>query len=133
METRTDEGAPKYLGKQVRGIADELDTIAWVHGSHCTHSLDCTEFTSLCPVTGQPDFGRLVITYVPDAHIVETKSLKLWLRRWRERGQFNEVIAEEIATAFFDAVRPKWARIEGRFNHRGGIAVTASTERGTPC
>jgi 7-cyano-7-deazaguanine reductase len=117
----------------VRGVADALDTIEWTKQTRCTHTLDCTEFTSLCPVTGQPDFGRIEIVYSPVAHIVETKSLKLWLRKWRERGAFNEVIVEEVADEFFAAVKPAWVRVTGRFNHRGGIAVSAVTMRGESC
>jgi 7-cyano-7-deazaguanine reductase len=81
-------------------------------------------------VTGQPDFGRLDFEYAPDQFIAETKSLKLWLRKWREKGSFNEVIVEALADEFYEAVKPKWVTIIGRFNHRGGIAVTATTTRG---
>lgn len=81
-------------------------------------------------MTGQPDFGRLEFEYSPDQFIVETKSLKLWLRKWREVGTFNEVIVETLADDFNAAVKPKWVKVIGRFNHRGGIAVTATTTRG---
>jgi len=114
----------------VRGAADRLDLIEWKGSKAARHTLDCTEFTSLCPVTGQPDFGRLVIEYTPARHIVETKSLKLWLRNWRERGVFNEVIVEEIADAFAQQVRPRSLTVRGAFNLRGGISVTAESHRG---
>ena len=131
METRDETTElPKYLGKQVRGVADELDIIPWKSRHESTHRFDCTEFTSLCPVTGQPDFGRLEFEYAPSEAIVETKSLKLWLRKWREVGSFNEVIVESLADEFYAAVKPKWVKVVGRFNHRGGIAVTATATRG---
>jgi 7-cyano-7-deazaguanine reductase len=113
----------------VRGTAERLDLIEWKGSKTARHTLDCTEFTSLCPVTGQPDFGRLVIEYTPGTHIVETKSLKLWLRNWRERGVFNEVIVEEIADAFAKQVRPRSLLVCGAFNLRGGISVTAESRR----
>jgi len=128
MATRTGKGAA-FLGKQVRGAAERLDLIEWKGSKTARHTLDCTEFTSLCPVTGQPDFGRLVIEYTPGTHIVETKSLKLWLRNWRERGVFNEVIVEEIADAFAKQVRPRSLIVRGAFNLRGGISVTAESRR----
>jgi 7-cyano-7-deazaguanine reductase len=88
--------------------------------------LDCSEFTSHCPVTGQPDFAEVVIEYVPGDHIVETKSVKLWLQTWRSRSAFNEQIAVELLHAFVEAVNPISASVVARFKPRGGISVTAT-------
>lgn len=88
-------------------------------------TLECDEFTSKCPVTGQPDFARLVIQYQPGNWIVETKSLKLYLQGFREWGDFNEVIAERIAGDLYDRLEPVWIRLTGHFAARGGIRVNA--------
>lgn len=91
--------------------------------------LDCSEFTSRCPVTRQPDFGRLTITYQPRGRIAETKSVKLWLGKYRDIAEFNESIVVRIADEFFDAIGPTWVRVEGHFNPRGGISVHPTATR----
>jgi 7-cyano-7-deazaguanine reductase len=88
------------------------------------------EFTSLCPITGQPDFGRLVIEYVPDRHLAETKSLKLYLWKYRTQAGFNESLVDAIASDLYRQIGPHWLRVTGIFNPRGGIQVTAVAERG---
>jgi 7-cyano-7-deazaguanine reductase len=122
---------PKHLGVQSTKPIDTLDTIRW-SGPPITIALECSEFTSRCPVTGQPDFASLTITYEPGARIVETKSLKLWLWSWRERRAFNEAIVADIASAFVAQVRPRIVTVAGRFHVRGGIAVspTCTLRRG---
>ncbi len=119
---------PKHLGKQSRNAVNQLDLIPW-NGGHTTVTLNATEFTSHCPVTQQPDFGHLVIEYVPDKHLIETKSIKLFLWRYRDRKQFNEVIVDEIAEAILAQVKPAYVKVTGHFNTRGGISVTACAER----
>lgn len=121
---------PKHLGKQSRSAVIALDLIPW-HGGHTVVTLDCTEFTSHCPVTAQPDFGHLVIEYCPDRHIIETKSLKLYLWGFRNAHKFNEAIVDEIAETILRQVKPAYVKVTGRFNTRGGIAVTACAERYT--
>lgn len=120
---------PRHLGKQSEASVDELDLIPWKLGP-ITVFLDATEFTSLCPVTGHPDFGRVTIEYTPEGHIVETKSLKLYLRRFRDVPQFNEVIVATIADDFFKQVKPRSVTVTGHFNVRGGISPTAVAMRG---
>lgn len=120
---------PKYLGKPANEPIDEVDLIEWT-GGPMTVRLDCAEFTSLCPITGQPDFGRLCIEYAPDKHIVETKSVKLYLWKFRTERVFNEQVVSSIADDLYDQIRPHWLRVVGRFNRRGGIRVTAAAERG---
>jgi len=89
---------------------------------------DCPEFTSICPVTGQPDFGHIVLEYVPDRFCVESKSLKLHLFGYRNHGAFAEAIVNEILDAVVHACQPRRATVTGDFSARGGIAihVTAS-------
>ncbi len=86
-------------------------------------SLLCHEFTSLCPVTGQPDYGRLQIDYVPGPLCVESKSLKLYLMRYRNHGTFHEDCVNRVADDLFLALSPRYLRVYGDFNPRGGIAI----------
>jgi 7-cyano-7-deazaguanine reductase len=87
-------------------------------------SFDCPEFTSLCPITGQPDFGRIAIRYVPDARCIESKSLKLYLFAYRNCGAFHEEAVNRILDDLVRAARPRRATVTGVFNARGGIAIT---------
>ena len=84
---------------------------------------DCPEFTSLCPVTGQPDFGRIVIEYAPRALCIESKSLKLFLMSFRNSGAFHEAVVNRILDEVVQASRPRKARVTGEFNPRGGISI----------
>ena len=81
------------------------------------------EFTSLCPITGQPDFAHLVIDYIPDAHLVESKSLKLFLGSFRNHGAFHEDCTVGIATRLIREIAPKWIRIGGYWYPRGGMPI----------
>ncbi|MFQ5738157.1 MAG: preQ(1) synthase [Acidobacteriota bacterium] len=83
--------------------------------------ITCPEFTALCPQTGQPDFGTIHITYVPDATIVELKSLKLYLQAYRKQGIFHEHVTNRILDDFVAACRPIRCQVVGDFNVRGGI------------
>lgn len=90
-----------------------------------------SEFTAVCPKTGQPDFATLVITYVPDALCVELKSLKLYLHSFRDRGIFYEEVTNVILDDLVAAVKPRSMTVEGRFAVRGGISsvVRATYEK----
>ena len=90
------------------------------------------EFTSLCPVTGQPDFAHLVIDYVPDATIVESKSLKLFLGAFRNHAAFHEDCTVGIGQRLFDEMQPKWLRIGGYWYPRGGIPIDIFWQSGAP-
>jgi 7-cyano-7-deazaguanine reductase len=79
------------------------------------------EFTCLCPMTGQPDFATIRIRYVPDQHLVELKSLKLYMWSYRDEGAFHEDVTNRILDDLVGAVRPRWAEVTGDFNVRGGI------------
>ncbi len=80
------------------------------------------EFTSLCPKTGQPDFARLVLTYVPDRTCVELRSLKLYLQSYRSRGVFYEALVNEILGDLVRALSPRRLEVRGEFTVRGGIS-----------
>lgn len=86
-------------------------------------TLDCPEFTSLCPKTGQPDFGHIVIQYIPDERIVESKSLKLYLFSFREHGDFHEDCVSIIRDDLVCLLQPRYLEVAGNFNPRGGIAI----------
>ena len=92
----------------------------------------CPEFTSLCPVTGQPDFAHLVIDYVPDERLVESKSLKLFLTSFRNHGAFHEDCTVMIGQRIVEATRPLWLRIGGYWYPRGGIPIDVFWQTGTP-
>ena len=92
----------------------------------------CPEFTSLCPVTGQPDFAHLVIDYAPDKWIVESKSLKMFLGSFRNHGDFHEACTVGIGARIADFIAPKWLRIGGYWYPRGGIPIDVFFQRGTP-
>ena len=81
------------------------------------------EFTSICPITGQPDFAHLVIDYVPDALLVESKSLKLYLASFRNHGAFHEDCTVAIAKRLEDLLAPRWLRIGGYWFPRGGMPI----------
>ena len=88
---------------------------------------DCPEFTALCPITGQPDFGHIAIRYVADQRCLESKSLKLYLFAFRNFGAFHEAVVNRILDDLVAAVAPRKAIVTGRFNPRGGIAITVQT------
>ena len=92
----------------------------------------CPEFTSLCPVTGQPDFAHLVIDYVPEATILESKSLKLYLGAFRNHGAFHEDCTLTIARRLVDTLTPIWLRIGGYWYQRGGIPIDIFYQTGEP-
>jgi 7-cyano-7-deazaguanine reductase len=90
------------------------------------------EFTSICPVTGQPDFGILVIDYVPKAWLVESKSLKLYLVSFRNHGAFHEDVTVTIGRRVADLLEPHWLKIGGYFNPRGGMPIDVFWQTGEP-
>jgi len=81
------------------------------------------EFTSICPLTGQPDFAHLVLDYVPDEWLVESKSLKLYLTSFRNHGDFHEACTVSIAKRIMEITRPKWLRLGGYWYPRGGMPI----------
>ena len=88
--------------------------------------IECPEFTSVCPRTGQPDFGTLWITYVPDRKCVELKSLKVYLQQFRNEGIFYENVTNRILDDLVAVVQPRRMTLEAAFNTRGGITTTVT-------
>jgi 7-cyano-7-deazaguanine reductase len=123
------------LGREVRGFAspDEavLERVPNPHPD-VTYLARFTvpEFTSLCPVTGQPDFAHLVIDYVPDGWLVESKSLKLYLGSFRNHGAFHEDCTVAIGRRLATELAPHWLRIGGYWYPRGGIPIDVFWQTG---
>jgi len=90
------------------------------------------EFTSLCPITGQPDFAHLVIDYIPDRWLVESKSLKLYLTAFRNHGAFHEACTLDVAKKLIGALAPRWLRIGGYWYPRGGMPIDVFFQSGAP-
>ena len=90
----------------------------------------CPEFTSLCPVTGQPDFAHIVIDYVPDQFLVESKSLKLYLGSFRNHGAFHEDCTVAVGKRLVDLLKPRFLRIAGYWYPRGGIPIDVFWQTG---
>lgn len=86
-------------------------------------SLDCFEFSSLCPKTGQPDLGTIHISYIPNEKMVESKSLKLYLFSFRNHGSFHESCVKSICNDLVELLHPKYLEVFGDFNSRGGISI----------
>lgn len=94
-------------------------------------SLDCPEFTTLCPITGQPDFARIEINYQPAKSCLESKALKLYLFSFRNVGSFHEAVTNRILDDLTKACAPRWMEVIGHFNARGGISIRVKAEQGT--
>jgi len=124
----------KHLGRDVEYSYDyspELlerfenrfpDRIYWV-------SFNCPEFTTLCPITGQPDFATIYVQYVPDKWLVESKSLKLYLFSFRNAKGFHEDAVNAIADDLFNLLDPYYLEVYGEFNPRGGISIDPFVQR----
>jgi 7-cyano-7-deazaguanine reductase len=125
------------LGRQTPGFAspDEavLEKVPNPHrGSLYLARFTAPEFTAICPVTGQPDFARLVIDYAPDAWLIESKSLKLYLASFRNHGAFHEDCTLAIGKKVAEAASPTWLRIGGYWYPRGGIPIDVFWQTGPP-
>ena len=93
-------------------------------------TFDCPEFTSLCPITGQPDFGHITINYIAKEKCIESKALKLYLFSYRNHNTFHEVAVNTILDDLVAACEPKWMQVIGDFMPRGGIAIHVTAEHG---
>jgi 7-cyano-7-deazaguanine reductase len=108
---------------------DILETFENVYPQRdTTIEIVCPEFTSMCPKTGQPDFGTLSIAYVPDAKCVELKSLKLYLQQYRNEGVFYETLTNRILDDLAAAIEPRRLTLTAAFSARGGITMTVTAE-----
>jgi 7-cyano-7-deazaguanine reductase len=95
-------------------------------GREYTIEIVCPEFTSVCPKTGQPDFGTLTFSYCPDQHCVELKSLKMYLQQFRNRGIFYENVTNRILDDMVAVLQPRWIKLVAAFTPRGGIGTTVT-------
>jgi 7-cyano-7-deazaguanine reductase len=130
-------GAPQQLGQHVpmpRSPEEaRLERVPNPHaGTNYVARFTAPEFTSLCPVTGQPDFAHLVIDYVPRDRLVESKSLKLFLGSFRNHGAFHEDCTVGIAKRLERELAPHWLRIGGYWYPRGGIPIDVFYQTGAP-
>ncbi len=107
------------LDKPDKDILETFDNVA---GDIVVPFL-CHEFTSICPMTGQPDFAKFEIAYIPNKKCIESKSLKLYLFSFRNHGEFHEDVTNRIMEDVIDKIKPKFIRVWGDFNVRGGIAI----------
>jgi 7-cyano-7-deazaguanine reductase len=111
--------------------ADQLETFPNPSpGRDYVITITCPEFTSVCPKTGQPDYGTIIYKYVPDQHVVELKSLKLYLQRFRNQGIFYEAVTNRLLDDFVIAAKPRRVTITTNWTPRGGISsiIEASHE-----
>jgi len=92
----------------------------------------CPEFTSLCPITGQPDFAHILIDYIPNLYILESKSLKLFMASFRNHGAFHEACTIDIAKRIEKEIVPRWLRIGGYWYPRGGIPIDIFYQTDSP-
>jgi 7-cyano-7-deazaguanine reductase len=90
--------------------------------------IKCPEFTSVCPKTGQPDFGEILIEYCPDKLCIELKSLKFYMQSYRNKGIFYEALTNDILDFLVDSSKPRWMKVTANFTPRGGISSEIVTE-----
>lgn len=115
-------GSTRYPASPDRALLEAFDNPR--PGREYWITFDCPEFTAICPITGQPDFGHITIRYVPNRKCVESKSLKLYLFSFRNHGAFHEDAVNRILDDLVKAIRPRRMHVKGDFNRRGGIAIT---------
>ena len=121
------------LGREVTQPVRKLETVPNQHpGRRYTVTLECPEFTCVCPITGQPDFATITIRYIPDQRIIESKSLKLYLWSYRDEGVFHEHVTNQILDDLVEAMDPLYCHVSGAFNVRGGISITVDAEYNKP-
>ncbi|MEY4365811.1 MAG: NADPH-dependent 7-cyano-7-deazaguanine reductase [Actinomycetota bacterium] len=123
----TDIPGITVLGSTVRGAIEHVEVFP-APANVTTVTFETDELMSVCPVTGQPDISSVRIEYVPAAHCIESKSLKLYLWGFRDRAVFAEALAAEIAGEVMATARPHRVRVELRQHPRGGITITAVSE-----
>lgn len=135
-DTRKEEGL-KALGQKTKYRMDYalevLETFINKHqGNDYWVQFNCPEFTSLCPITGQPDFAEIRISYIPAEKMVESKSLKLYLFSFRNHGDFHEDCVNIIMKDLINLMAPKYIEVIGIFTPRGGISIYPYANYGQP-
>ena len=123
--TNTDLRKLTLLGNKKAKAERKLEVFPNHAPGKITVTLNCKEFTCLCPMTHQPDYAQIDIIYVPDKFVVESKSMKLYLETYRNEGVFHEHLAVDIAKDFIKFVKPLSVNVAVHFNTRGGIAISA--------
>ena len=136
MSNRKDEKL-SALGKTTRYSTDYdptlLETFQNQHPDNDYWvKFNCPEFTTLCPITGQPDFGQILISYIPGERMVESKSLKLYLFSFRNHGDFHEDCVNIIMKDLIKLMNPKYIEVRGLFLPRGGISIHPYANYGRP-
>ena len=136
MKNRADENL-KLLGKKTEYKSDYapevLETFVNRHMENDYFvKFNCPEFTSLCPITGQPDFATIYISYIPDELMVESKSLKLYLFSFRNHGDFHEDCVNKIMKDLVSLMNPRYMEVWGKFTPRGGISIDPYCNWGKP-
>ena len=134
---REKEGLTKLGGKQTVYSTDYDPGVLEVFSNKHPDNdyfvkFNCPEFTSLCPITGQPDFGSVIISYVPDEKLVESKSLKLYLFSFRQHGDFHEDVVNTIMKDLIRVMDPKYIEVWGKFLPRGGLTIDPYCNYGKP-
>ena len=138
MRTKREMGGVTLLGNQKVKYPDNyapqiLETFENKHqGNDYFVKFNCPEFTSLCPITGQPDFTTIYISYIPDKKMVESKSLKLYLFSFRNHGDFHEDCVNIIMKDLIKLMNPKYIEVWGKFTPRGGISIDPYCNYGRP-
>ena len=135
-ENRQDEGL-HALGKKTEYRQDYApEVLETFENKHQTNDywvqFNCPEFTTLCPITGQPDFGEIIIKYIPDVRMVESKSLKLYLFSFRNHGAFHEDCVNIIMKDLVKLMDPRYIEVTGIFKPRGGISIFPFANYGRP-
>ncbi len=132
METKLNllGGKTTYPSGYCPGILETFDN---KHpGNDYWVKFNCPEFTSLCPITGQPDFAAVYISYIPDVRMVESKSLKIYLFSYRNHGDFHENCINTIMKDLIQLMNPKYIEVWGKFTPRGGISIDPYCNYGRP-
>lgn len=135
-ENRQDEGL-HALGKKTEYRQDYApEVLETFENKHQANDywvqFNCPEFTTLCPITGQPDFGEIIIKYIPDMRMVESKSLKLYLFSFRNHGDFHEDCVNIIMKDLVKLMDPRYIEVTGLFKPRGGISIFPFANYGRP-
>ncbi len=118
------------LKRGQREIRDSKLTVVENHYPHRDYQIDITlpEFTCLCPITGYPDFATIHVTYVPDKNVIELKSLKLYINKFRDQGMFHEAVVNKILEDLTAVAKPRYMKIVGDFNPRGNVKTVVTAE-----
>jgi len=129
LTAKSDLKSLTVLGKEKSIPARKLETFPNHHPERdYVVTMLTEEFTCVCPLTGQPDFAKITIRYIPDALILESKSLKLYLQSFRNQGTFHEHVSNVILDDIVNTLAPRWCKITAEFAVRGGISISVDAE-----